>query len=84
MELHYRGTLVDGFEFDNSKKLDKTIKFQLNRVPKGWQEGISYMKKGGKAIIVVPSELAYGDAGILPDIAPGATLMFELELLDIL
>jgi FKBP-type peptidyl-prolyl cis-trans isomerase FkpA len=82
VEVHYRGTLVDGSEFDSSYKRGEPAKFGLNRVVKCWTEGLQKMKPGGKAKLVCPSELAYGDRG-RPGIPPGATLIFEVELLSI-
>lgn len=82
VEVHYRGTLVDGSEFDSSYKRGEPAKFGLNRVVKCWTEGLQRMKPGGKAKLVCPSELAYGDRG-RPGIPPGATLVFEVELLSV-
>ena len=82
--VHYHGTLPDGTVFDSSVSRGDPIKFPLKNVIKGWQEGVSMMRAGGKATLVVPSELAYGDAGSPPVIHPGATLMFEVELLSVL
>jgi FKBP-type peptidyl-prolyl cis-trans isomerase FkpA len=82
VEVHYRGTLVDGSEFDSSYKRGEAAKFGLNRVVKCWTEGLQKMRPGGKAKLVCPSELAYGDRG-RPGIPPGATLVFEVELLSV-
>jgi FKBP-type peptidyl-prolyl cis-trans isomerase FkpA len=82
VEVHYRGTLVDGSEFDSSYKRGEPAKFGLNRVVKCWTEGLQRMKPGGKAKLVCPSDLAYGDRG-RPGIPPGATLVFEVELLSV-
>lgn len=84
VRVHYRGTLVDGTEFDSSYERNKPAEFALNRVVKCWQEGIPKLKVGGKARLVCPSTIAYGDRGQPPDIPGGATLTFEVELLDIL
>lgn len=81
--VHYHGTLTDGSVFDSSKDRGEPIKFPLKNVIKGWQEGVSLMKSGGKATLVVPSSIAYGDSGSPPVIPPGATLVFEVELLQI-
>jgi FKBP-type peptidyl-prolyl cis-trans isomerase FkpA len=82
VKVHYRGTLVDGTEFDSSRKRDKPAEFALNRVIKCWTEGLQKMKVGGKAKLVCPSEIAYGDRG-RPSIPAGSTLVFEVELLEI-
>jgi FKBP-type peptidyl-prolyl cis-trans isomerase len=81
--VHYKGTLTDGTEFDSSYKRDKPATFPLNGVVKCWTEALQKMKKGGKARIVCPSDIAYGDAGRPPLIKPGATLVFEVELIEI-
>lgn len=83
VEVHYHGTLADGTVFDSSVERGEPIKFPLRNVIKGWQEGVALLKEGGKATLVIPSELAYGDGGSPPVIAPGATLRFEVELLQI-
>jgi FKBP-type peptidyl-prolyl cis-trans isomerase len=81
--VHYKGTLTDGTEFDSSYKRDKPATFPLNGVVKCWTEALQKMKKGGKARIVCPSDIAYGDAGRPTLIKPGATLVFEVELIEI-
>lgn len=81
--VHYHGTLPDGTVFDSSVNRGEPIQFPLKNVIRGWQEGVAMMKVGGKATLVVPSDLGYGDAGSPPVIPPGATLTFEVELLDI-
>merc|ERR1711937_757907 len=83
VEVHYHGTLTDGTVFDSSVDRGETIKFPLNGVIKGWQEGLALMKEGGKATLVIPSDLGYGDAGSGETIPPGATLKFEVELFAI-
>ena len=83
VEVHYHGTLTDGTVFDSSVDRGKTISFPLNRVIKGWTEGLQLVKEGGKVRLVIPSELAYGDAGAPPKIPGGATLVFEVELFKI-
>ncbi|MGA9521081.1 MAG: FKBP-type peptidyl-prolyl cis-trans isomerase [Myxococcaceae bacterium] len=80
--VHYRGTLTDGTEFDSSHKRGQPATFPLNGVIPCWQEGVAKMKKGGKAKLVCPSTIAYGDRGT-PNIPGGAALVFEVELIDI-
>ena len=82
VKVNYRGTLADGTEFDSSYKRNEPAQFALNHVIKCWTEGLQKMKAGGKAILVCPSDLAYGEQG-QPGIPPGAALKFEVELLDI-
>jgi len=84
VEVHYHGTLVDGTVFDSSVERGQTISFPLGNVIKGWQEGLAMMKEGGKATLVIPSDLAYGDNGSGDVIPPGATLKFEVELFKVL
>lgn len=81
VKVHYRGTFTDGKEFDSSPA-DKPVEFGLNQVIPCWTEGLQKMKVGGKATLVCPSDIAYGDRG-RPGIPPGATLVFDIELLDI-
>jgi len=83
VEVHYHGTLTDGTVFDSSVDRGATIKFKLGQVIKGWQEGLAMMKEGGKATLVIPPELAYGDAGSGGAVPPGATLKFEVELFKV-
>ncbi len=82
VKVHYRGTLVNGSEFDSSYKRNEPAEFALNRVVKCWTEGLQKMKPGGKSRLVCPAELAYGDQG-RPSIPPGAALIFEVELLEV-
>jgi FKBP-type peptidyl-prolyl cis-trans isomerase FkpA len=82
VKVHYRGTLIDGSEFDSSHKRGQPIEFSLGQVIGCWTEGLQKMKVGGKATLVCPSDLAYGDRG-RPGILPGATLIFDVELIDI-
>ena len=82
VKVNYRGTLIDGTEFDSSYARNAPAELALNQVIKGWTEGLQRMKVGGKARLVVPAALAYGDNGQGP-IPPGATLVFEVELLEI-
>jgi FKBP-type peptidyl-prolyl cis-trans isomerase FkpA len=83
VKVNYRGTLIDGKEFDSSYKRDKPLEFKLDNVIKCWTEGVQKMKPGGKARLVCPSNLAYGDNGAGELILPGATLVFEVELLEV-
>jgi FKBP-type peptidyl-prolyl cis-trans isomerase FkpA len=83
VKVHYHGTLTDGTVFDSSRERGKEVSFPLNRVIKGWTEGVQLMKVGGTTKFVIPSDLAYGDAGAPPKIAGGATLVFEVQLLGI-
>jgi FKBP-type peptidyl-prolyl cis-trans isomerase FklB len=80
---NYRGTLIDGTEFDSSYKRGQPLTIQLNRVIKGWTEAMQLMPVGSKWQIFIPSDLGYGDGGQPPTIGPGATLIFEVELLSI-
>jgi FKBP-type peptidyl-prolyl cis-trans isomerase FkpA len=82
VKVHYTGTLVDGKEFDSSVKRGQPVEFPLGQALPCWSEGVSMMKVGGKAKLVCPSDLAYGDFGRPPLIPSGATLVFEVELLD--
>ena len=84
VRVHYRGTLLDGREFDSSYKRGKPIDFRLEGVIKCWTEGIQKMKPGGKARLVCPPAIAYGDAGAGDLVPPNATLVFEIELLEVL
>lgn len=83
VRVHYTGTLVDGKEFDSSVKRGQPAEFPLGQVIPCWTEGVGMMKVGGKAKLVCPSDLAYGDQGSLPIIPGGATLVFEVELLEV-
>jgi FKBP-type peptidyl-prolyl cis-trans isomerase FkpA len=81
--VNYRGTLVDGTEFDSSYKRNQTAQFPLSQVIPCWTEGVQKMKVGGKSELVCPASIAYGDRGSPPAIPGGATLIFEIELLRI-
>ena len=83
VKVHYRGRLINGTEFDSSYSRGEPAVFPLNRVIKGWTEGLQLMKVGGKYELYIPPELAYGDKGAGSTIGPGATLIFEVELLGI-
>jgi FKBP-type peptidyl-prolyl cis-trans isomerase FkpA len=83
VKVHYEGKLIDGTVFDSSVKRGQPAEFPLKGVIPCWTEGVAKMKKNEKAQIVCPSAIAYGDRGQPPSIPPGATLVFEVELLDI-
>jgi FKBP-type peptidyl-prolyl cis-trans isomerase FkpA len=82
VKVHYRGTLINGEEFDSSYKRGEPAEFPLNRVIPCWTEGVQLIKVGGKARLVCPSKIAYGERGT-PGIPSNSTLIFEVELLDI-
>jgi FKBP-type peptidyl-prolyl cis-trans isomerase FkpA len=84
VKVHYHGTLSDGTVFDSSVKRGEPAEFPLNGVIPCWTEGVQKIKKGGKAKLICPSGIAYGDSGRPPTIPGGATLTFEVELIDIL
>lgn len=83
VKVHYRGTLTNGEEFDSSHKRGEPAQFPLNGVIPCWTEGLQKMKVGGKAKLVCPSTIAYGERGAPPNIPGGATLQFEVELLEV-
>jgi FKBP-type peptidyl-prolyl cis-trans isomerase FklB len=80
---NYRGTLINGKEFDSSYKRGQPASFPVAGVIKGWTEALQLMPVGSKWELFVPSDLAYGDRGAGPDIGPGSTLIFEVELISI-
>ncbi|MDR1346381.1 MAG: FKBP-type peptidyl-prolyl cis-trans isomerase [Bacteroidales bacterium] len=82
VKVHYHGTTIDGVVFDSSVERGEPATFGLNQVIAGWTEGLQLMPEGSKFIFYIPSELAYGDRGAGGDIKPGATLIFEVELLE--
>lgn len=83
VSVHYRGTLIDGTEFDSSYKRNKPTEFPVNRVIAGWTEALKMMPVGSKWTLYIPSNLAYGPRGAGQLIGPNETLIFEVELLGI-
>lgn len=83
VKVHYHGTLIDGTVFDSSVQRNEPVTFPLANVIPCWTQAVPKMKVGGKSRLVCPSDLAYGDRGAPPQIKPGATLVFEVELLEI-
>ena len=84
VKAHYKGTLLDGKEFDNSFKRGQPFTAPLNALIKGWQIALPLMKEGSHWRLWIPSDLAYGDRGAGADIPGGATLIFEVELIEII
>jgi len=82
VKTHYRGTLIDGTEFDSSYKRNRPAEFPVKGVIKGWTEALQLMKEGGKWELYIPADLAYGERG-RPNIPANSTLIFEIELLEI-
>src|SRR4026209_2567288 len=80
--VNYRGTLIDGTEFDSSYKRGQPATFPVNGVIKGWTEALQLMKVGSKYQLFIPSDLAYGERSVSPDLAANSTLIFEVELRD--
>lgn len=83
VEVHYEGRLTDGTVFDSSHRRGESISFPLDQVIPGWTEGLQLIAPGGSIQLVIPSELAYGDRGSPPAIPGGATLIFDVELIDV-
>ncbi len=83
VEVHYRGTLIDGTEFDSSYARGSTISFGVKQVIAGWTEALQLMPSGSKWQLFIPSDLAYGAGGAGGDIGPNATLIFDVELIQI-
>ena len=81
--VNYRGTLIDGTEFDSSYKRGQPATFPVNGVIKGWTEALQLMKQGAKYQLFIPSTLAYGERAMGPDIGPNSTLIFDVELQDV-
>jgi FKBP-type peptidyl-prolyl cis-trans isomerase FklB len=84
VSVHYRGTLIDGTEFDSSYKRGEPAEFPVNRVIHGWTEALQLMKEGSKWMLYIPADLAYGEGGTPGGpIGPNETLIFEVELLKV-
>ena len=84
VKVHYNGTLIDGTVFDTTAKYGEPATLRVNEMSKCWTEGIQQMKVGSKSKLICPSSLAYRDKGLPPLIKPGATLVFEIELLEVM
>ncbi len=83
VKVNYKGTLVDGKEFDNSYKRGQPAEFQVSAVIPGWTEGLQLMNPGSHYQLFIPSKLAYADRGAGPDIGPNAVIIFDVELISI-
>ncbi|MBN1878486.1 FKBP-type peptidyl-prolyl cis-trans isomerase [bacterium] len=83
VEVHYRGTLIDGSEFDSSYTRGEPVTFSVNQVIPGWTEAVQLMKEGAKYQVVIPADLAYGPRGAGQAIGPNSTLVFDIELLKV-
>ena len=84
VKVQYRGTLIDGTVFDNTAKQGEPAMIKVHEMGKCWVEGMQQIKVGGKSRLICPSSLAYRDKGLPPLIKPGATLVFDIELLEII
>lgn len=83
VSVNYKGTLIDGTEFDSSYKRGQPTRFPVNGVIKGWTEALQLMKEGAKWQLFISSDLAYGENGAGPDIGPNSVLIFEVELMSV-
>lgn len=83
MSVNYKGTLIDGTEFDSSYKRGQPARFPVNGVIKGWTEALQLMKEGTKWQLFIPSNLAYGENSAGPDIGPNSVLIFGIELMSV-
>jgi FKBP-type peptidyl-prolyl cis-trans isomerase FklB len=83
VSVNYRGTLIDGTEFDSSYKRGQPVQFEVDHVIPGWTEALQKMTAGSKWTLFIPSNLAYGERGSQPSIAPNSTLIFEVELVSV-
>ncbi|NOT83531.1 MAG: FKBP-type peptidyl-prolyl cis-trans isomerase [Methylococcaceae bacterium] len=83
VECNYRGTLIDGTEFDSSTRIGKPVQFKVGAIMPGWQEALKLMPVGSKWQLFIPSQLAYAERGAGRDIGPNSTLIFEVELISI-
>jgi FKBP-type peptidyl-prolyl cis-trans isomerase len=83
VKVNYKGTLIDGTEFDSSYKRGEPAVFQADKVIAGWTEALQLMKEGSKLEVFIPSNLAYGERGGGPVIGPNSALIFEIELISI-
>jgi FKBP-type peptidyl-prolyl cis-trans isomerase len=83
VKAHYRGTLLDGTEFDSSYKRNEPTEFAVNRLIPGWTEALKLMKEGSKWELFIPAKLAYGQRGMPPRIPPNSALIFEMELIEV-
>ncbi len=83
VKVQYKGTLLDGKEFDSSYKRNEPAEFQVNQVIAGWQEALPLMEAGSTYELYIPPDLAYGDRGAPPVIEPGSMLVFQVELLEV-
>jgi len=84
VKVHYKGTLIDGRQFDSSYERNEPAVFPVNGVIKGWTEALKLMKEGSKWMLMIPPDLAYGDRGAGQLIGPNETLIFEVELLEVM